>query len=146
MWINFCWPLPWLQRSVLKITRMVKLPSFFSLGTSHLTVQFCCKLYHELGKKIISGTQVSLAFAVKAIRTKVACCWSAVIGTVFPGSHSLHFTFRSFCYPAIPPSLLFYWTSQAPTSINPFAPGDFAEKRVLKLVEWFSGHCHAIKS
>ena len=24
--------------------------------------------------------------------------------------------------------------------INPFAPGDFAEKRVLKLVEWFSGH------
>ena len=31
-------------------------------------------------------------------------------------------------------------------SINPFAPGDFAEKRVLKLVEWFSGHCRAIKS
>ena len=31
-------------------------------------------------------------------------------------------------------------------NINPFAPGDFAEKRVLKLVEWFSGHCHAIKS
>jgi len=30
--------------------------------------------------------------------------------------------------------------------INPFAPGDFAEKRVLKLVEWFSGHCCAIKS
>ena len=29
---------------------------------------------------------------------------------------------------------------------NPFAPGDFAEKRVLKLVEWFSGHCRAIKS
>ena len=29
---------------------------------------------------------------------------------------------------------------------NPFAPGDFAEKRVLKLVEWFSCHCHAIKS
>ena len=29
---------------------------------------------------------------------------------------------------------------------NPFAPRDFAEKRVLKLVEWFSGHCHAIKS
>ena len=28
---------------------------------------------------------------------------------------------------------------------NPFAPGDFAEKRVLKLVEWFSGHCPAIK-
>ena len=31
-------------------------------------------------------------------------------------------------------------------SINPFAPGDFAEKRVLKLVEWFSGHRRAIKS
>ena len=29
--------------------------------------------------------------------------------------------------------------------INPFAPEDFAEKRVLKLVEWFSGHCRAIK-
>ena len=26
------------------------------------------------------------------------------------------------------------------------APGDFAEKRILKLVEWFSGHCRAIKS
>ena len=30
--------------------------------------------------------------------------------------------------------------------LNPFAPGVFAEKRVLKLVEWFSGHCRAIKS
>ena len=30
--------------------------------------------------------------------------------------------------------------------INPFAPGNFAEKRVLKLVEQFSGHCCAIKS
>ena len=29
---------------------------------------------------------------------------------------------------------------------NPFAPGDFAEKRILKLVEWFSGHCRAIES
>ena len=29
---------------------------------------------------------------------------------------------------------------------NPCAPGDFAEKRVLKLVEWLSGHCCAIKS
>ena len=28
---------------------------------------------------------------------------------------------------------------------NPFAPGDFAEKPVLKLVELFSGHCRAIK-
>ena len=27
--------------------------------------------------------------------------------------------------------------------INPFAPGDFAEKRVLKLVELCSGHCRA---
>ena len=32
------------------------------------------------------------------------------------------------------------------TIVNPFAPGNFAEKRVLKLVEWFSGHCCAIKS
>ena len=32
------------------------------------------------------------------------------------------------------------------SDVNPFAPGDFAEKRILKLVEWFSGHCHAIKS
>ena len=31
-------------------------------------------------------------------------------------------------------------------NVNPFTPGDFAEKRVLKLVKWFSGHCHAIKS
>ena len=30
--------------------------------------------------------------------------------------------------------------------VNPFAPGDFAEKHVLKLVEWFSGHYRAIKS
>ena len=30
--------------------------------------------------------------------------------------------------------------------LNPFAPGDFAEKRVLKVVKWFSGHCRAIKS
>ena len=29
---------------------------------------------------------------------------------------------------------------------NPFAPGNFAEKRCLKLVERFSGHCRAIKS
>ena len=28
---------------------------------------------------------------------------------------------------------------------NPFAPGDFAEELILKLVEWFSGHCRAIK-
>ena len=31
--------------------------------------------------------------------------------------------------------------------VIPFAPGDFAEKCVLKLVEGFSvGHCRAIKS
>ena len=30
--------------------------------------------------------------------------------------------------------------------LNSFAPGDIAEKRVLKLVERFSGHCRAIKS
>ena len=30
--------------------------------------------------------------------------------------------------------------------INPFAPGDFAKRHVLKLVEWFSDHCRAIKS
>ena len=30
--------------------------------------------------------------------------------------------------------------------LNPFAPGDFAEKHVLKLAEWFSGHYRAIKS
>ena len=35
-----------------------------------------------------------------------------------------------------------YWDLK----VNPFTPGDFAEKRVLKLVEQFSGHCGAIKS
>ena len=29
---------------------------------------------------------------------------------------------------------------------NPFTPGNFAKKLVLKLVELFSGHCLAIKS
>ena len=29
---------------------------------------------------------------------------------------------------------------------NPFAPGDFAQKRALKLVKGFSGHCRAFKS
>ena len=38
-------------------------------------------------------------------------------------------------------------TSQAVIGdLNPFAPGDFDQKRVLKLVEWFSGHCRAMKS
>ena len=29
---------------------------------------------------------------------------------------------------------------------NPFTPRDFGEKHILKLVEWFSGHCCATKS
>ena len=32
------------------------------------------------------------------------------------------------------------------TLLNPFAPGDFAEKHVLTLVKQFSGNCGAIKS
>ena len=38
----------------------------------------------------------------------------------------------------------FFFFSLVPVfknDINPFAPGVFAEKRVLKLVEWFPGHC-----
>ena len=38
------------------------------------------------------------------------------------------------------------WSLPVFLRVNPFDPGDFAEKRVLKLVEWFSGHCRAIKS
>ena len=30
------------------------------------------------------------------------------------------------------------------SSVNPFTPGNFAEKRVWKLVERFTGHCRAI--
>ena len=30
--------------------------------------------------------------------------------------------------------------------LTPFAPGHFAEKRVLRIVERFSGHCHVVKS
>ena len=30
--------------------------------------------------------------------------------------------------------------------LNPFAPGDFAKKLVLKLVEQFPDHCRAMKS
>ena len=48
-------------------------------------------------------------------------------------------SFLRFCYLNIPCLRIKYY-------FNPFAPGDFAEKRVLKLVEWFSGHCRAIKS
>ena len=39
-----------------------------------------------------------------------------------------------------------HWKRPQKNNFNPFAPGDFAEKRVLKLAEWFSGHCRAIKS
>ena len=41
---------------------------------------------------------------------------------------------------------IFWLVTLSSTFFHPFAPGDFAEKRVLKLVEWFSGHCRAIKS
>ena len=41
--------------------------------------------------------------------------------------------------------LLFFFFHFIPF-INPFTPGDFAEKHILKLVEWFSDHCRAIKS
>ena len=34
----------------------------------------------------------------------------------------------------------------ASLSLNPFAPGDFAKKQVLKLVERFSDHCRVIES
>ena len=49
---------------------------------------------------------------------------------------------RSFDLRLLSPALRNLWL----ILVNPFAPGDFAEKRVLKLVEWFSGHCRAIKS
>ena len=42
--------------------------------------------------------------------------------------------------------IIFFTTLEKKYDVNPFAPGDFAEKRLLKLVEWFSGHCRAIKS
>ena len=42
--------------------------------------------------------------------------------------------------------LSFSFAESTVVHVNPFAPGDFAEKRILKLVEWFSGHCRAIKS
>ena len=32
------------------------------------------------------------------------------------------------------------------SKLNRSAPGDFAEKCILKLFDWFSGHCHATKS
>ena len=40
------------------------------------------------------------------------------------------------------PVRLFSINKKQMSLFNPFAPGDF----VLKLVEWFSGHCPAIKS
>ena len=42
--------------------------------------------------------------------------------------------------------LSFSFAESTVVHVNPFAPGDFAEKHILKLVEWFSGHCPAIKS
>ena len=49
--------------------------------------------------------------------------------------------------PKISPSLNVFEIDKPPRGgLNPFDPGDFAEKCVLKLVEWFSGHCRAIKS
>ena len=68
-------------RSLFRITRMVKLASFFSLSALHTSLSsFAANyMYHELGKIKISCMQVSLAFAViKAIRTYVACFRSAV--------------------------------------------------------------------
>ena len=66
---------------------------------------------------------------------------------------SVHFeyihTYITFIYPQIYSVALKANISEIEENkelINPFAPGDFAEKRVLKLVEWFSGHCRAIKS
>ena len=42
--------------------------------------------------------------------------------------------------------IIFHISDIGKNTFNPFAPEDFAEKRILKLVEWFSGHCRAIKS
>ena len=62
--------------------------------------------------------------------------------------NKMHWSFIKFSTPSVKKSL---WRSvwricMCILGLNPFAPGDFAEKRVLKLVEWFSGHCRAIKS
>ena len=57
-------------------------------------------------------------------KTPLSLCFNDVVSTAFSSSNFSH--------------IFFFF--------NPFAPGDFAEKRVLKLVEWFSGHCRAIKS
>ena len=43
-------------------------------------------------------------------------------------------------------NLVLHLVLQKLKEINPFAPGDFAEKRVWKLVALFSGHCRSIKS
>ena len=42
--------------------------------------------------------------------------------------------------------LSFSFAESTVVHVDPFAPGDFAEKHILKLVEWFSGYCPAIKS
>ena len=46
----------------------------------------------------------------------------------------------------LPKQVFDNFTKSINLQLNPFAPSDFAEKRVLKLVERFSGHCRAIKS
>ena len=44
-----------------------------------------------------------------------------------------------------PESLSFFLWTLYFFNFNPFAAENFAKKLVLKLVEQFSGHCHAIK-
>ena len=59
-------------------------------------------------------------------------------------THEIIFnTLREFCISAQPCNILYIIKKN---QFNPFAPGDFAEKPVLKQVKWFSGHCCAIKS
>ena len=73
------------------------------------------------------------------LASRLLCCYASFV--IFSQAHlpsaSHHHVFFSFQF-----TFLFAFLS----CFNPFAPGDFAEKRVLKLVEWFSGHCHVIKS
>ena len=44
-----------------------------------------------------------------------------------------------------PESLSFFLWNLHFCNFNPFTPENFAEKLVLKVVERFCGHCHAIK-
>ena len=43
-------------------------------------------------------------------------------------------------------ALILGWALNQIRYFSPFAPGNFAKKRVLKLVEQFSSHCLSIKS